>query len=133
MYQQYLILFAELRRNKKAKIRYENEEISISSPKNGVWILESNLIEYSEKIPSKVAECLFSCGLLAFQNKGPSLVHEGKKIILKNAYREILSFIEFKSVIKNFHYAIKEWRGTLGDLSRQSPSLYNQSKLLFAY
>lgn len=133
MYQQYLILFAELRRNKKAKIRYENEEISIVSPKDGVWVIEAKLVEYSQKIPSKVAECLFSCGLLAFQNKGPSLIHDGKKIILKSACREISSFIEFKNTIKNFHYAIQEWRETLHDLSRQSPSKLTSDKLLFAY
>lgn len=133
MHEQYLILVAEITRNKKATIVAQGHEISIESPKNGVWVIKTVLSQFEEKIPSKIAECLFSCGLMAFQNAGPTLHAEDKKIILTKAHKEPSGYIEFKNLIKNFIFVADEWRETLRELSRKSPSKLSKESLLFAY
>jgi len=131
MHEQYLILVAEITRNKKATITLDGYEISIENPQPGIWLLKTTLSHFEEKIPSKIAECLFGCGLMTFQNQGPTLRAEDKKIILTRALKAPSGYIEFKSVIKNFEFIAGEWRETLRELSRQSPSKLSKESLLF--
>lgn len=133
MYQQYLILFAEITRNKKALFLHEGEELEIQEPKDGVWILTLPVLSFEGKIPSKVAECLFSCSLQAFQIKGPQLQKEGQKIILRLVTRTPTTFSGFQKMIKTLDFQVKEWRETLRELSRQSPSKLEKQALFFAY
>jgi hypothetical protein len=133
MYQHYLILFAEITRNKKAKFWHDEEEFIVESPKDGVWLLSINLMTFQGKIPSKVAECLFSCNLQSFQTLGPQLKIEDNKILLKTAVKTPSGFIEFKNLFERLAFEAKEWRETLRELSRQSPSKCFNQNLLFAY
>jgi hypothetical protein len=132
MYQQYLILFAEITRNKKSQFCAYDEVFCIETPQEGTWIVSVNLLSFEDKIPSKVAHCLFSCSLQSFQLKGPELKIEGKNIILKTAIREPKGFIAFKNLVTNLCFQAKEWRETLRELSRQSPSKREEEALFFA-
>lgn len=132
MYQQYLILFAEISRNKKSQFCVFDEVFNIESPQEGVWVVSLPILGFEYKIPTKVAECLFSCSLQSFQLKGPEIKIDGKNIILKTALKEPKGFIEFKNLVTNLCYQAKEWRETLRELSRQSPSKTKERSLFFA-
>jgi hypothetical protein len=133
MYQQYLILLAEILRNKNSTICFEEERFFIESPKEGTWIVTLPLMNFGAKIPTKIAECLFSCSLQSFQLQGPQLKKEGQKIVLKLAIKTPKSFTTFKQLIQTMSFHAQEWRETLRELSRQSPSKYVKQNLLFAY
>jgi hypothetical protein len=133
MYQQYLILFTEITRNKKTQLHLQDEEISIQSPKDNVWIITLPLLCFEEKIPSKVADCIFSCSLQFFQSTGPKVQIEGKKIVLRLVAKAPESFTGFKQMINGLCYQAKEWRETLRGLSRQSPSKNFIDALFFAH
>lgn len=133
MYQQYLILFAEITRNKKSQIFVDEELFSIESPKEGVWIMSTTVASFETKLPQKVAECLFSCSLISMQTTGPQLHKEKNKILFKHVCKTPKGFVEFKNLLKSLAYQAKEWRETLRELSRQSPSKKPLDMLFFAY
>jgi hypothetical protein len=133
MYQQYLILLAELKRGSKGALFSGKELFEISTPREGVWIISTTVVSFDAKIPSKIAECLFSCSLQSFQTRGPQLQKEGKKIVLKHALRAPDGFSSFKQLIHQLAFQAQEWRETLHDLSRQSPSKISNQALFFAY
>lgn len=133
MYQQYLILFAEITRNKKSQIFLDEELFFIESPKEGVWMITTVVARFETKLPQKVAECLFSCSLLSMQTSGPQLHKENNRVLFKHVCKTPKGFIEFKNLLKSLAYQAKEWRETLLELSRQSPSKTPLDKLFFAY
>lgn len=133
MYQQYLILLAEITRNKKSQILVDDELFFITSPKEGVWIITASVAVFEKKLPQKVAECLFSCSLMSMQTAGPQLYKEENRIVFKHICKSSKGFIEFKHLLKSLAYQAKEWRETLRELSRQSPSKTPLDVLFFAY
>lgn len=133
MYQQYLILFAEITRNKKSQILVDEELFSIVCPKDGVWVITMAVASFEKKLPQKVAECLFSCSLLSMQTTGPQLLKEKNQVIFRHLCKMPKGYIEFKNLVKSLAYQAKEWRETLLELSRQSPSKTPLDMLFFAY
>ena len=133
MYQQYLILFAEITRNKKSQFLVDDELFLISSPKEGVWVITAQIARFEEKLPSKVAECLFSCSLISMQTTGPQLHKEKNHVVLRHVCKTPSGYIEFKSLMKSLAFQAKEWRETLRELGRQSPSRITTNQLFFAY
>jgi hypothetical protein len=133
MYQQYLILFAEITRNKKSQILVDEELFSIISPKEGVWVITTAVASFEKKLPQKVAECLFSCSLLSMQTTGPQLHKENNRVVFRHVCKMPTGYIEFKNLLKSLAYQAKEWRETLLELGRQSPSKTPLDSLFFAY
>lgn len=137
MFRSFIFVLSQIKNNKKVKTVIDNIGIDFEASCNQkFWIVSTSLYHTrKEKLPLSVQQCVFSCGILHWQNFGPYLKLDTEKqgIKLIEQIKAPDSFIAFRAAIKNFIILAKEWEETLQELAKKDSYPEDSRKALNSF